>query len=48
VSESGDIVAESTHETLTRRDDHDSDIFEQSTDQSKSLQLCFEASGALS
>ncbi|ORY78921.1 hypothetical protein BCR35DRAFT_304954 [Leucosporidium creatinivorum] len=33
VSESGDIVAESTHETLTRRDDHDSDIFEQSTDQ---------------
>lgn len=39
VSDSGEIVAESTHETLTRRDDHDSDVFEQSTDQSGSLQL---------
>ncbi|KAK4046299.1 hypothetical protein OIV83_006173 [Microbotryomycetes sp. JL201] len=33
VSDKGDIVAESVHETLTRRDDSDSNIFEQSTEQ---------------
>lgn len=35
MSDQGDIVAESTHETLTRRDDQDSNIFEQSTGQSE-------------
>lgn len=34
VSDKGEIVAESVHETLTRRDDRDSNIFEQSTEQS--------------
>ncbi|KAM0789063.1 hypothetical protein ACM66B_003126 [Microbotryomycetes sp. NB124-2] len=33
VSADGAIVAESVHETLTRRDDNDSNIFEQSTEQ---------------